>query len=278
MSALVIALTLAAAVAHAAWNALLRGGNDRLRSITLMSFVSSPMALALALVLPSPAPASWPYIGFSAALQVAYAVVLAYAYDYGELGQVYPFIRGSIPLLVTLGGFTLAGQRLNGPSLLGIALVCGGIASLGWGRSGAPRRAIPLALATALFAAIYVTLDGLGVRLAGNAEAYVAWIFLLYGALLPLTFLGLRRRIALDLRSPGTIGAVVAGALSLLSYGAFVTALSLGKLGPVSALRETSVVFSVFIGRLLLAEPLTRRRLLACLAVASGAACIAYAP
>lgn len=278
MSPTVVALTLSAAVAHAIWNALLRAGNDRLWSVTVMSFVSSAAALALALLLPFPAEASWPYLAASAVLQVAYAIFLAYAYGYGELGQVYPFIRGSVPILVTVGGFALAGQRLSGPAAIGIGLVCLGIAGLGLGRSRAHARTILLALATALFVALYVTLDGLGVRLAGNAQSYVAWIFLVYGSLLPLAYLALRRGISFDLPGPETLKAVAAGAVSILSYGALVTALSLGKLGPVSALRETSVVFSVFIGRLLLGEALTRRRLLACLAVASGAACIGYAP
>jgi drug/metabolite transporter (DMT)-like permease len=278
MSPVVIALTLAAAVANAVWNVLLRSGSDRFWSVTVMSFPSSAAALALALLLPVPERASWSYIGVSAVLQVAYAIFLAYAYDFGELGQVYPFIRGSVPVLATLGGFILAGQHLSGRTLLGITLISAGIASLGLSSSRAHLRTVLLALATAFFAAIYVTIDGLGVRVSGNAQAYVAWIFLVYGALLPLAFLALRREIALDFRAPETLKAVAAGAVSLLSYGAFVTALSLGKLGPVSALRETSVVFSAFIGRMLLGEALTRRRLLACLAVASGAACIGYAP
>ena len=66
------------------------------------------------------------------------------------------------------------------------------------------------------------------------------------------------------------------GLLSLLSYGALTSALALGKLGAVSALRETSVVFSALIGRIALGEALSARRVLVCLAVTLGAACIAY--
>jgi uncharacterized membrane protein len=66
------------------------------------------------------------------------------------------------------------------------------------------------------------------------------------------------------------------GVLSIVSYGALIAALSLGKLGPVSALRETSVIFSMVMGRLILGEPLTRRRMVTCTVVAFGAACIGY--
>ncbi len=277
MGPAVIGLALSAAALHAMWNALLRSGGDRLWSITVMSFVTTAGAAPFAWLLPTPLPESWPYIGISAALQVAYSIFLAYTYESGELSEVYPLIRGSVPILVSIGGFLIAGQRLSGSALLGIACVSAGILSLGLDKRAEPRTVL-LALATALFVASYVTTDGLGVRRAGNAQSYVAWIFLTYGALQPVVFLLLRRRIVVNPRSRETLKAVAAGAVSLLSYGAVVTALSLGKLGSVSALRETSVVFSALIGRILLHEVVTVRRWAGCFAVAFGAACIGYAP
>jgi len=60
------------------------------------------------LLLPLPLPKSWMYLGISAVLQVVYSIFLARAYRYGELGQVYPIVRGSVPLMVSIGGFVLA--------------------------------------------------------------------------------------------------------------------------------------------------------------------------
>ncbi len=48
-------------------------------------------------------------------------------------------------------------------------------------------------------------------------------------------------------------------------------AFTLSPIGPVSALRETSIVFAAVIGRLFLSEPLTTRRLGACVVIAVGA-------
>jgi uncharacterized membrane protein len=48
-------------------------------------------------------------------------------------------------------------------------------------------------------------------------------------------------------------------------------------MGPVSALRETSVVFAVLIGWLFLGEGFSVRRLLACLVIAAGAGCLGLA-
>jgi drug/metabolite transporter (DMT)-like permease len=87
----------------------------------------------------------------------------------------------------------------------------------------------------------------------------------------------LRRGITVDLRSPETLKALAGGMVSFLSYGAITAALALGKVGPISALRETGIVFSVLLGRIVLGEALTPRRILACMVVALGAVCIGYA-
>ena len=276
MHPLVIGLTLSAALFHSIWNALLRSGGDRLWSVTVMSFATTAAAIPAAFILPAPLPGCWSYIALSAVLQVAYGIFLAHAYRHGELSQIYPVIRGSVPLLVTLGGFLLASQRLSRPGLLGIFMVSAGIASLALGKDRISTRGLILALATALFVACYVVADGIGVRLAGNAESYTAWIFLAYGVLLPPASLWLRRGLTSGVQRGETVKAMAGGVLSIVSYGAMIAALSLGKLGPVSALRETSVVFSMLMGRLILGEPLTRRRMVTCTVVAFGAACIGY--
>ena len=64
---------------------------------------------------------------------------------------------------------------------------------------------------------------------------------------------------------------------SLLAYGIVIVAMSLSPMGPVSALRETSVVFAALIGRIFLGETLTRYRIAACLVVAAGAVLIGHA-
>jgi drug/metabolite transporter (DMT)-like permease len=276
MHPLVIGLTLSAALFHSIWNALLRSGGDRLWSVTVMSFATTAAAIPAAFILPAPLPGCWSYIALSAVLQVGYGILLAHAYRHGELSQVYPVIRGSVPLLVTLGGFLLASQRLSRPGLLGIFMVSAGIASLALGDDRISTRGLLVALATALFVACYVVADGIGVRLAGNAQSYTAWIFLAYGVLLPPASLWLRRGLTSGVRHGETVKAMAGGVLSIVSYGALIAALSLGKLGPVSALRETSVIFSMVMGRLILGEPLTRRRMVTCTVVAFGAACIGY--
>lgn len=271
MTPVVIALVLFAAVLHATWNAVLRGSADRLWAVTIMSYATTLAAAPFAACLPIPQAACWPYIAASAALQVGYSIFLAFAYRHGDLGQVYPIVRGGVPPLVTLGGFLFAGQRLSGPLIAGVLLISSGILGLAVGRDRATPKSVAFALVTSLFVASYVTIDGIGVRLAGDARAYAAWIFLVFGALMPVTYRLMRGRFAERPFTREGLKALAGGLVSLVSYGAVLSALALGPLGPVAALRETSIVFSVLIGRLALREPMTRQRVLTCAAVTIGA-------
>lgn len=274
MSATVIGLALFAAILHASWNAFLRTGADRLWTITVMSFAGTIIAVPFALTYPMPAPSAWIYIALSACLQVGYSMFLVAAYRYGELGQVYPIVRGSVPLLVTLGGLLFAGEHLGVLQTLGVALVAAGIISLSFGKGRAGISSIVLALATGAIIASYATVDAIGVRLAGHAGAYTAWVLLLFGVLLPLAFILMRGRFVVDPRSPETWKALAGGVAALIAYAVVVAAFALGPAGPITALRETSVVFAVLIGWLFLGETLTVRRIIACAVVAAGAICL----
>jgi drug/metabolite transporter (DMT)-like permease len=148
MSAAVIGLALFAAILHASWNAFLRNGSDRLWTVTVMSFASTIVALPFLFIYPMPASDVWLYILLSAVLQVGYSVFLVAAYRYGELGQVYPIVRGTVPLLVTLGGFAVAGDRLDPYQIAGVILVALGIMSLALGKGRASTSSILFALAT----------------------------------------------------------------------------------------------------------------------------------
>ena len=276
MTPAVIGLVLCAALLHATWNAMLRSRADQLWSVTVMSFAATAVAIPAALLLPLPARVSWPYLGLSAVLQLGYSSFLVLAYRHAELGQVYPVVRGSVPSLVTLGAAGFAGERLGALAISGIALVSLGIMSLAFGKGRARPKAIAAALATGFIIASYTVTDGIGARLSGNSYAYVAWIILLYGILMPAAFLAVRRELTVRLTAPETRTALAAGVVQLVTYGVVIWAFTLSPIGPVSALRETSIVFAAVIGRLFLNEPLTPRRLGACVVIAVGAGCLGY--
>jgi uncharacterized membrane protein len=111
----------------------------------------------------------------------------------------------------------------------------------------------------------------------GQALAYTAWMFMFYW-LMPVLFVAMRGVDALwtPIRAaPLAIGSSLAGGLvSIAAYGIVIWAMQSGAMGTVSALRETSVVFAVLIGRTFLREAVSGKRWLACVIVAAGAICL----
>jgi drug/metabolite transporter (DMT)-like permease len=260
---------------HATWNAFLRTGADRLWSVTVMSFSGTIVAVPFA-IFHLPATHAWPYVVVSACLQVAYSMFLVTAYRYGELGQVYPIVRGSVPLLVTLGGALIAHQHPTIPQIIGVILVAIGIMSLSLGKGRVAKTSILFALATGVIIAAYATVDAIGVRKAGSSGGYIAWVLVIYGTLLPATFVAFRGKLTVDFRIVETFKALGGGLVALVAYGVVVAAFALGPAGPITAIRETSVVFAALIGWLFLGETLTPRRVTACIVVALGAIGISY--
>jgi drug/metabolite transporter (DMT)-like permease len=272
---LVIVLLLSSALIHATWNAMLRGGADRLKSITLMCLVAATLSLPLMAFLPAPAMASWPYAGLSAALQIGYCLFLVRAYRDGQLGQVYPIARGVAPLLVALGAALVAGEQLVPRAVLGLALVSGGIIGLSFGRGRADARSTLAALATGTFIAGYMVTDGVGVRLSGHPISYVAWMSFAQGAPMPLVYLAIRRRLPKIAGDRETLSALGGGVLGFVGYGVVVWALSMTAMAKVSGLRETSILFAVVLGALFLKERFTVRRAVCAIVICGGAMLLA---
>ncbi|QRE75713.1 EamA family transporter [Methylobacterium aquaticum] len=275
MTPTVLVGVVCAAILHAGWNAVLRGGSDRLWSMTLMMIAVACASAVAVVFLPWPGPASWPYLVASAAIHAGYNLSLVRTYRSGDLGQTYPISRGSSPVLVALGAALFAHESLTLLAVLGVALVSGGILSLAL--QGGRLRAdfLPAACLTGLLIGAYTVVDGIGVRLSGNSLSYAAWMFLLWSLTMPPLYLGLRRTTP-SYSARQTAMALGGGLVSILAYGIVIWAMQFDAMGTVSALRETSVVYAALIGRVFLGESLSPRRVASCLAVAAGAACLAW--
>lgn len=72
MTLFVLACVVRAAILHASWNAVLRGGSDRLWSMTLMMIAVTCVTAITLLFVPWPNAASWPYVIASAIIHAGY--------------------------------------------------------------------------------------------------------------------------------------------------------------------------------------------------------------
>lgn len=261
---------LGAALLHAAWNAILKSGRDPLLDTALIALSGTLVALPLLALVSPPDPASWAYLATSVLVHMGYYASLAGAYKAGDLSHGYPIMRGTAPLLVAAASAFWFGEALSVTAWAGVLLICGGVLSLGMAGGGASRRATGWALLNALVIAVYTIVDGAGVRLAGGAERYVVWMFLLMGLPFGLAVLAIRRgeflRHAARHWSRGLAGAVLSG----LSYGIALWAMTRAPVAVVAALRETSVIFAALIGAWFLKEGHLKERIFGAAVVFAG--------
>jgi len=277
MSSLVVLVVLAAAVMHASWNALAKHGGDPVLRIALMHLACCAMALLLVPLVEAPVAAAWPFLAGSVAIHVVYQALLAQAYRWGDLSQVYPITRGIAPPLVALVAVVAAGETLPPAGVLAVLVTAAGIIALALvgrrhGPAGLP---IGLALANGAVIAAYSICDGLGARASGDPFGYAVWLFVFDGLIFGAVILWRRRGLGRAVR-PVLVPAVLGGAMAMTAYGAVIWAMARAPLGYVSALRETSVVIGVLIGTRLMGERLGGPRLASAGLVALGVALLHF--
>lgn len=274
MSISLIALVLLAAVLHATWNAVVKTSGDKLIVLMCIMMVAGLLSVLFLPFVGLPAMASWPYLLLSIGIHSAYYFSLLGAYNHGDLSHVYPLARGSAPLVVLVGGILFANEIPTTNQLLGVLIVSAGIISLAFERGftfdHSHKHALVYALLTGFSIAAYTLTDGIGVRLSGDALAYIFWLFAL--EFFPLFFYTLYKR-------PGQVMpflklnwrfCLAGGIASAAAYGIVIYALGHGFMAGISALRETSVVIATFIGIFIFKEKNATRRIVAGVVVTLG--------
>jgi drug/metabolite transporter (DMT)-like permease len=280
VSGIVFLAVIGAAVLHAAWNALVKGGADKTLSMGAVVVGHMPIALAALPFVPMPAIESLPYLFGGMLLHFGYQLFLLKSYQMGDLTQVYPIARGSAPLIVALVSVVLLGVHLNSVELLAILIIGAGIISLALVRQSdgmQNRSAASVAMITGTFIASYSLIDGLGARLAGTSLGFYCWLAIGNG-LLMIVFLALR--------SPQTLSALprrglpilfVGGSASFVAYALVTWAFTQAPIALVTALRETSIVFALLIGVFFLKERLSLLKVFSTMATLLGAILLRYA-
>ncbi len=266
-----MAVVLLAALLHAGWNAIVKGGEDAFVSTSAVVVGHALPALAAIAILPAPARASWGWIALGVGLHLGYQAFLATAYRLGDLSRIYPVARGSAPLIVALVSVAALGVPLGLPQIVAIGLIGTGIVAIGAARRGpADGGAVLAALVTGGFIAAYSLADGLGARLSGSPVAYFGWIASL-NALVTAAILAWRRPGAL-LRLPWLAPSAfwLGGPASFAAYALVVWAFTQAPIALVTALRETSIVFALLIGAVMLRERVEPARIAATFVVLCG--------
>lgn len=250
---------------------MVKSGTDKMLDSSLVAAGCAICALPFIGFVPLPGSDTIPYLIASALLQFTYYRLVGAAYQAGDIGLVYPIMRGVAPLLVACTSTFILGESLSPVAMVGVVVLCTGILTLALeGRRGGST-AILLASANAVVIASYTFVDGMGVRLASDAISYTLWMTFLP----PILLFGW----AFYVRDPHEViahikrnywRAIVGGGFSLLSYGIALYAMTKAPVAMVAALRETSILFAILISVFILKEVSTKWRYLAALLIALG--------
>lgn len=265
-------LMIASGSVHAVVNAIVKGGRDKMAGRALTDGSSAVILLPATLLVPLPAGA-WGWIVASAVIHGFYLWALVRAYQVGDLSAAYPVMRGTAPLLTAVVTLGLLGEPASGQEIAGIALIGAAMFVMISARH-LGREALGWAIATGVCIAGYTVVDAHGVRAAPSPESYIVWLFVVMGGVVVAMF-GIATRGAVFAAAarqwkPG----VIAGALSIVTYGMALWAFSLGPTAPLAALRETGMVTALIISIVVLGERATRSRIVAVLGILAGAALI----
>jgi len=273
MSLGVTLAVLGAALLHASWNAMLKGGSDMTLDMANVVAGSALVVVPLLPFVPLPEPASWPYIAASIVIHIGYYTALVGTYRAGDLSHGYPLMRGVAPLLVAGFGAAVLGELPGVWMWIGILLISGGvigIAFIGGASFLHNRRATAWALANAALIAAYTLVDGTGVRLAGSPERYAVWMFFFDGFPYVLIVAWLRRADLLPYVRDHWWRGLAGGAFAVVAYAIALWAMTRAPIAAVAALRETSVIFAAVLGSWFLKEPFGRARVAGATAVVLG--------
>ncbi len=269
MSALGLALVLAAAVCHATWNFQVKRIAGGAELIWLFSIVSAaiylPLAMAI-LIIQKPEFGPWQIVftAGSATLHLGYFLLLQTGYRKGDLSLVYPTARATGPLVSTSLAVLFLGETVTPRMLGGAGIIIFGVLMLTGGiRRGAKR--VPASLLFGLGAGILI-------------GSYTAWdAFTVSTLLVPpllLDYVSSLERIAVLAPAARSKWAAVrrhwqdhkAGVIAIavfnpLAYILVLYALTFTPVAYVAPTREVSVLLTVLAGSLLLHEGKLGQRL-----------------
>ncbi|MDL2209840.1 DMT family transporter [Desulfovibrio sp. OttesenSCG-928-O18] len=274
MELFVILVVLGSAVLHAVWNAIIKGGPDKLAETALKADGGALIALTVLPFLPLPLPQSWPYLFGTMTCHLFYYLFVANAYRGADMSYAYTIMRGSSPLFTALVSVFILHEALGAGGWAGVLTLSAGVLVLAVDavRRGAFNlQATVLALSNALVIMGYSVSDGHGVRISGNTLSYLAWAFFLNAVPFTLYTFAVRRGGYLQYVKKRWKYGMFGGLCSVVAYGLALWAMTRAPVPMVAALRETSVVFGMLFAVIFLKETVTPARIAAVFLVLAGA-------
>ena len=273
MNNTVFLLVLFSAVLHAIWNSMASKYKNKNVSIPAIVYGHVPACVLAVIILPMPSIESFPYIILSALIHQGYQNFLLMAYQKGKFTTVYPVARGFGPLVATVISIIFLGMYLKVFTLLSILLISTGVIFIGLFSKSVLKdyKILYTSLATGLFIGIYSVVDGYGARISMSAVSYMSWVFIFSALFFPIVLkLRKQKNILKKTLTEGKVVFWVGGFFSYTAYVITVWAFTKAPIPMVSALRESSIIFAIFIGYFYLKEKINIYKIISILLIFAG--------
>lgn len=271
MSITTIAIVLCAAILHATWNAMVKGGNDPRQRMAAVTFGHVPFAIMSLVFVPTLSTPALPYLAMGAVFHFGYQFYLIKSYRLGDLSQAYPVARASAPVFASVVSLLFLDGEITALQFACIGVIALGLVStLGWRVQNIPRAAALAAFTTGGFIASYSLADGIGGRVGQSPVAFYAWLSLINAVVM---WIYMRSAAPDALRTlPTQAGRVFwgGGFASFTAYAMVMWAFFHAPIPVVMAMRETSILFAFAIGIFFLGEKFTLAKLIGTILTVSG--------
>jgi uncharacterized membrane protein len=274
---------------HSIWNILLKKGNDReifacLAQVGLV-IICVPVVFIYYHDIQTIPNIGWVLIVLSGIIHFFYFLFLSRSYQYGDVSQVYPIARGFGPAVVPLLGIMIFQENIDTISVLGIALIVLGIFSV-YGLDLSKNLILNPITTLKKPVLIYSLSTGISI----SAYSIVDKIALLYIPALTYRYLigiisaifltyyisnkKLMSNIVKEFNSHWpTIGMV--SMLDFAAYGLVLVVLNSSPLSYVWPLRESSILLTLILGRIVFNEELNPSKLIGAVIIFIGVSFVA---
>ena len=265
MDPIVFTAVILASFFHATWNGMVKKHSNKVTALSAVILGHVPMSIIAIIFLPMPSFKSLPYIIASAFIHQGYNWFLLKSYNLGDLTKVYPIARGFGPIIATIISIFFLGLVISKASVISISLVCVGIITIGlFGYKVINNlKIVKYSLITGFFIGLYSIIDGYGARVSLSAISYMSWGFILSSILFPILLkINKYDNIFKNIINDGKAIFWIGGSISYLVYGIVIWGFTKAPIPMVSALRESSIVFAIFIGFFFLNEKINLAKLI----------------
>ncbi len=269
MTFLALSLVLTAAFCHATWNLLVKRINGGPELVWLFSVFSVLIYLPVVVVvyLIERPLMEWREIGFyvgSAALHMAYFLLLQQGYRRGDLSLVYPVARATGPFLSTLFAVSVLGENLTIQTALGgLAIIVGIVFLTGGFDWSSPRRVSSLlfGVSTGVLIGSYTVWDAYAVSALAMPPILLDYGSNLARAVFLVPYAVTRKQAVAKHWREHKLAVLGIAVFTPLAYMLVLTALVFTPIVYVAPGREVSVLITVAMGSILLGEGELRRRM-----------------